>query len=296
MTQVSTRRVNVDLDNHFATSGCISRNRAQRAIQTAMKNLGSGGIVGLLRYDGPDGKDPRWSEFVKNVPYDKVSTGNGVYIPQADILVLHGQELQTEEGHDVHIIGHLPSDAIPFRTSFDNAMNSADEFGAWKCAAAPCHAKGSETYLSQNPEAVARLDAIEVYSSEAAASFFGRFPHANERALALFRKLRQNSPNLIPMVGTDGHSTQVVGRAHAKIMMPSDYEDSFKGKPVTLLEHLRTGYRAAVFPQDFVMRPARADAYNHALDLIALIGAKRVLGFDPNEKTAPLLERIGLEV
>lgn len=294
MTQALPREVRVDLDNHFATSGYISRRRAQCAIRAARRSLGAGGIVGLLRYDGPDARDPRWDNFVKNVPYDKVSTGNGIYLPEADILVLHGQELQTAEGHDVHIIGHQPSETIPFRTPFGKAMDNADGWGAWKGAAAPCHDKGSEKYLLAHPDVTKRLDAIEVYSSEAEASFFGKFSHANKRALELFEKLRQNNSHLIPMVGTDGHSPRVVGRSYATITMPSDYGIAFKGKPATLLECLRAGYRAAVFPQNFVMRPARADAYNHALDLIALICAKRVLGWDPNETTAPLLERIGV--
>lgn len=174
VAQRQSRIVGASLDNHLRTSSHISKRTANRAVQVAEKRLGPGGIFGVLRYDSPKERDPRWDMFVRNLRCDTINTGNGIYVPELDVLAIHGQEVTTLEGCDVLAIGHSPEQTIKHGEPLMKTALEIREYGAIGIIAAPYHVKGAGKLFEKRPELIRNFHGVQVFSGEAEWSVFGR--------------------------------------------------------------------------------------------------------------------------
>ena len=125
------RQVKSTPHNHLRTSSHITKAVANSAVEVASKRLGRGGIFGVINFNPSDREiDPRWQLFVDNLSYDKISTGNGVYLEEPDILVVRGQEVPTKEGYHVLLIGTTPDQNVQNGMSLDDVLRLGREFKA----------------------------------------------------------------------------------------------------------------------------------------------------------------------
>lgn len=295
-----TRVVRADIDNHGRTTSHFSRKYAKRLVQQASFELMSGGVLGLLDYSAPNQRDPRWTNFMNTVPYDKVDTGNGIYLPEINLLVIHGQEVPTNQGEDVLIVGLPHAVNIPSKSPLEDIIKRADEHKALKIVAAPFHKGGLGKRLLREPYLLQYFDGVETFSGEAAAGLLGRFPHANDRALNFFETHYKNWEHLFEVIGSDGHSITETGQSWQEIPMPSDYI-KFRDNPCAVIDALREGYTSAECsarmqdPYTSQKTPAVWGAWNHVGDILTLILAGKVR-LNSNKHVAPILEKIGITI
>ena len=76
--------------------------------------------------------------------------------------------------------------------------------------------------------------------------------------------------------------------------MPQTYMQ-FRDNPALVVNTLREAIsNISDEVNAFTTRPSKRGAYWHAASLVTLIYAQKLLGWDPNTRTAPFLERFGI--
>ena len=281
--------------NHLRTSSYITEIDANDAVKIASKRLGKGGVLGVINFNPSENEpDQRWSLFFDNLRYDKINTENGVYIPKLDLLAVHGQEVPTKEGYHVLLLGTTVKQNVRNNSSLDDVLTLKDKFGAIAIADHPFHKNGIGNFLKENPEYYNSFDGYEVFNGIALNN--KKYPNANFKASTEFSNIQQNYPNLFPFASDDGHSVYEIGKSYSNIEMPSDYE-VFRNFPEKVVEALKEGYKANKDKNlGHVKKISILEALDHFADLALLIKTKQYLGWDPNTKTAHLLEKIGIRI
>lgn len=290
------RIVKVSLHNHLRTSSYITKETADKAVKIASQRLGKGGILGVINFNpSADEIDPRWNLFVEKLNYDKIDTRNGVYLPELDLLAVRGQEVPTEEGYHVLLVGTTKHQNITNEIKLSEVLIKGKEFEADITADHPFHKHGVGNFLKINPEYYSAFNGYEVYNGICALSF-GKYNRANRKAQDEFDRIKEEYPNLTQRIGDDGHSVYEIGRSYSNILMPNNYT-RFKDSPEDVVEAVQYGY--IINREDALgdmRRASRIGATDHAIDLIVLISAGKALKWHPNNKTAPLLNRLGINI
>ncbi|MDO8508053.1 MAG: hypothetical protein Q7S27_00045 [Nanoarchaeota archaeon] len=282
------RTVNATLHNHLRTSSYITKNTANKAVRKANKRLGPGGILGVINFNpSPNENDPRWNLFVDNLQYDKVNTGNGVYLPQLDILAVRGQEVPTAENYHVLLIGTQNDQNVKNGTPLEEVLKLGNKFGAFIVEDHPFDRHGIGNYASKHSGIYEQFDAIEVFNGIA---------KGNVLAREEFNRIKDEFPKLYEFASDDGHSVYEIGRSYSHIEMPSDYE-IFRSFPERVVQALKDGFSSNRYKGlGHQEKGSIWGRFDHAIDLSILIGAGKILKWDSNTKTAPLLDKIGIKI
>lgn len=290
--------VKSSLHNHLRTSSYITERDVKKSVKTAAKRLRKGGVLGVINFNPSENEtDPRWDLFVRKLRYDCIKTGNGIYLPQAelDLLIVRGQEVPTAEGYHVLLIGTTPEQNVRNGSSLEEVLELKDKFGAIAIADHPFHKHGMGYKLKINPELYSRFEGYEVFNGICELGS-GEFKYANKKAQDEYNTIKEKYPDLAEIVSDDGHSVYETGRSYSNIKMPSDYE-VFRDFPERVVGALKDGYKANREERLGDKRQGSImGALNHAADLAVLIAAGKFLGWHPNNKTAPLLESMGIRV
>jgi hypothetical protein len=288
------RQVKAALHNHLRTSSFITPAYSNKSIRNAEQRLGKGGIFGVINFDPSATEvDPRWHLFVDGLRFDNVLTGNGVYIPEKDILAVRGQEVHTAEGVHILLIGTTLDQRVPNGSTIEQTLDLADEFGAIKVADHPYHKHGIGKILEECKELRERFDGYEAHN--AIAVDFGSYKDANEKARLFFEEVRSRDSPWFHLISDDGHSIFELGKSWQTITMPENY-GQFRDSPAALNAVLREGLvnGTKIFLPYYSTETKLGFSY-HAVSLAILIGARK-LGLDPNRQTAPLLDKIGIKI
>ncbi len=282
--------------NHLRTTDYITEDDANSAVTIANERLGAGGVFGVINFNpSPNELDYRWRNFVKNLRnYDIIHTKNGIYIEERDILVVKGQEVPTKEGYHVLLIGTCEDQNVTNNSSLDDVLDEGDKFGAIKVADHPFHKNGIGDFLYTHRDYISRFDSIETGNGIAING--AGFKDANEKASNFYHAVFKEYLDLTESVSDDGHSIHELGRNYSNIAMPENYT-LFKDSPEKVVNALKDGYLANRYQNlGHKLRTTKIGAINHFLDLAFLKRAQKVLGWDPNRKTAPFLQRLGIKI
>ncbi len=271
----------------------------QRSLAKSKERLGKGGILGVINFNPSKTEmDQRWSPFREHVQekYDSISTGNGLYLPASDLLVVKGQEVPTAEGYHVLLLGTQEDQNIQNHSPLEKVLTEGKAFGALIVADHPFHKAGIGHYLQQRPEVYLQFHGYEIFNRTASLNI-PRYTKANQKAKEEFPKAQKVNPALFAFKSTDGHSPAEAGLCYTVIEMPDKYAE-FRDAPEKVVKELKKGYIASTFlefPSETT--PGYWGAINHLfIDLPILIAARKFLGWDPNKKTAPFLEKFRVKI
>jgi hypothetical protein len=297
------RTIKSDPHHHLRTSGHITPDIVQRSLAKAEERLGKGGILGVINFNPSETEmDQRWDLFRKHVQekYNSISTGNGLYLPAPDLLIIRGQEIPTQEGYHILLLGTQEDQNITNHSSLEKVLTEGRAFGALIIADHPFHKAGIGPYLQQHPEEYKRFDGYEVFNRTASLPLPG-YAQANQKALKEFQEvqIKHMHPTLFAFESTDGHSPSEVGRTYMTIEMSENYE-TYRDAPEKVIKEMREGYvLSTTFWREFKTHanPGYLGAIKHLfIDLPILIAARKFLGLDPNKQTAPFLEKFGINI
>ena len=215
-------KVKADLHNHLRTSGSCNDNYFNRTIDAAAERLGSGAIIGLTNFS-----ENRYEEFAGLKGYERISVGengNGIYIPEKDVLVVKAQEVSTKQGH-ILVIGLGKDVRLKKNRDLADTIKEATCKEGVIVAAHPFHLYGTGKYLEKNPQLLKSIDAIEVHNGEAGLDLF--FSGANRKAQEFYEKMKKDYPNLGALAASDGHSIYELGSSWTEIDAPEMNKENF---------------------------------------------------------------------
>ena len=252
-----SRKVNADLHNHLRTWTWTGKKDFDRAVKAAFKRLGSGGVLGITNF-----ADTRYELYTRQPRrHFGDNKGNAIHViePERDLLVVKGQEVQTNQGH-LLILGlmqdvHLRSSR---RVTLEDALSEAEDNNGIIIADHPFYFEGVGSYLQRNPRILERIDALELNGS--AIWIPGKTPrHTNQKLLEFYLDITEDFPHLGVIANSDGHSFWEIGKSYSKIraLNPSNAD--------SITSSLRAGIRACTPEiEDITLRPSMAGAYLHA--------------------------------
>ncbi len=232
-----TEIIRADLHQHLRTSSRFREGDFDRAVNVAYKRLGQGGVLGLVNFD-----DHRYEDFIGLRGYDREDIGNAVYVPERDILVVKGQEIQTVEGH--LLVLAIPKN-VHLRSgrniTLEYALKEKNERNGIGVLVHGWYWEGAGPYLMKHPELIEEpygIDAIEVENGGANLWLPFLTPRkANKKAQEYFLELRKENPHLGALASGDGHSFYEIGFVYTEI--PRPVAESSETLSTTLKEGVR---------------------------------------------------------
>ncbi len=255
-------------------------------IDRSYRRLGDGGILGITNFH-----DERYEQFVQRPGYERQNLGNAVYIPEKDMLIVKGQTIPTKEG-PLCAIGIASHKHIPEHASLEETIKIIQEQNGIIIVPGPYRPYGLGAFLENHPRYLKSCDAIEVFNGQGTLWIPGPLPrHANERALTLYKRMKQVYPNLGAITASNGSSLRELGRNNTSMKMPEHYSEFQTSEDVTA--GLRRAIRGSA--------PERAEHYSAWwMELVHYLTVKldhnplsyRINGV-PNAHLDPLFERKG---
>lgn len=200
-------KIRVDLHNHLSTFSY--KGVFNKVINKASRELGSGGVLGVLdSYNMKGDYDPRYERFSELPGYERTNLGNAIYVPEKNLLVVHGQEAETRQGH-ILIFG-LPGDRQIKHNHLEDVMEESVEENAILILDHPFFLGTSLPYLRKRPSLFQLLDGFEVQNGEACLPIPPYF-FANQRAKRFYDLFIKPSYYIGAMSFSDGHSIAEIG-------------------------------------------------------------------------------------
>lgn len=254
--------VKADLHNHLRTTSSFKDADFNKAIDKIRKRLGVGGVLGLINF-----ADDRYEDLISRPGYERQNIGNAVYVPEKDVLIVKGQEIPTQQGH-LLVLGIEQNKHMISGRSLKDTLKEAKDNNGTIIADHPFYIDGIGGYLSEHPELMKDIDALEVINGEAHFGVpFTRIPFgANQKAIDFYRDIRTSQEHLGAIASSDGHSFYEIGRAYTHISRP-DIQNSIK-----LADSLRKSVREASYLTSQTNKLAGViGAIDHVIDLIAIV-------------------------
>lgn len=207
-------KVRADLHNHLRTFSTMKNFNGY--IDCTLNFLGKGGILGVVNFS-----DARYEEFVSLKGYERVKVGNGnaYYVPKKDILIVKGQEIETDDGH-LLAIGIPCEKHISDHRSIEDTIKETKDFGGLTIIDHPFYLDGILNE-SENFKFLREVDAMEIWNGSANLYIKGKTPKdSNKIALESFKKLKKDLPNLGVLVSSDGHTMSEIGSSYMLVDKP----------------------------------------------------------------------------
>lgn len=214
-----SHKIKADIHNHFRTISYIPEGFFNKATKIIRKNLGQGGLVGLVNY-----QCNRFEQFSESLGEERIKIGteknfNALYIPNKDITIIKGQEIPTKEG-DLLVYGISANDFLKSGRSLqDTAKDAKEKYNAF--VVAQTGVQGTIEAIKNNPKLLMYVDAIEIWNGGANFPIPGKNPlDANKKAEQLYFELKKQN-NLGSVVTSDGHSLHEIGSSYNLISRPN---------------------------------------------------------------------------
>jgi hypothetical protein len=245
--------VKADLHNHIFTGDGHDNPQMKgllnKIANKAAKKLGPGGIVGIIDFSGN-----RWKHLLKSKGYDIIYLGNNknaIYIPEKDIILVHGQEVPTKQGH-LLVLGTEYGHQIKEHQTIEKTLEEVIKKGN---IAIPTHMDnfyGLGKYLRKKPSLLKKIDALEIHNREAIGT--------NWKTKAFYKKIIEQFPHLGALSSSDGHSIFEIGSGWTEIIPPK--------KDKYFVESLRTSIRKTNLDTPKKTGISIAGAIKHGAELV----------------------------
>ncbi len=157
-------RIKADLHNHLRSGSYMPNGIFNKVIDKVERRLGAGGMIGLINLE-----DKRYEEFSQLKGYERQDFGNAVYIPEKDIVIVKGQEVQTSDGH-LLVLGLMKDFRIKAGRTLEDTIKEARDNNGILIANEPFGKDGIGPALRNKPSYINKLDAIEVHNGESNAN------------------------------------------------------------------------------------------------------------------------------
>lgn len=264
--------VRTDLHNHLSTYS--SRIPSfDKTVDVASEKLQAGGVLGVVNF-----ADRRYEDFVSQAGYDRYDKGNAVYVPQKDLLIVKGQEVQTDKGH-ILVLG-LPKDKhlkFGFMHRLKDALKEAKDEGGVIIADHPFYCHGIGPYLNAHSDLLAYyFDGIETHNGAAVTFLPGTKSFDANKAAQNFFQTHGKLSNLGYLVSSDGHSLFEIGSSY-KMMPNFDIENE-----ETIRDSIRKGVNYIPEMSFDRVHKSRLGSFGHIGALAFAVGLSK-FGLDANK-------------
>lgn len=258
-------KIKADLHNHFSTFENIG-NVFNQAINIAQKNLGNGGMFGVI--NAQDKRIGRYETFLRQGGSKIEDLENAFYVPSKKIYVVKGQEVFTQGGH-ILVLGLNHGKKLQDYRTLEDSLKEAKDNNGIIIADHPFFLDG--IFTKQSPEeSLVSLDGIEVHNGEVWLPHPRYYP-ANKKAQEFYNKIK-NDYDIGAISTSDGHSVREIGMNYTLLEKP-DFSS-----PENLVSSLRKSIREH---KDF-SKDKQTNAYlrtlNHSVKVLGLRIASK-LGF-----------------
>lgn len=220
---MKTRLVKADCHNHLRTGADLSSLGFNKVIDITKERGGPGAILGIVNFD-----DRHYEQFAQKPGYERIDLGNGLYIPEKDVLVVKGEEIATNQGH-LLVLGLIKNEHPEHGKDLEETIIDLLPTGAVIIADHPfsCYGIGKKLNeirdikgVIQHSGYLSKIDGIEVHNGEASLSLT-----ANSMAKEFYKLMGHWFPNLGAVIDSDGHSLREMFTSYTSIEMPEDYRE-----------------------------------------------------------------------
>jgi hypothetical protein len=274
---VKMREIRADLHTHFGHTADRAREYGfDRIVEHASEKLGEGGILGIADFFGNYGTHFHYGEFaqLESDKYEKVDLGNGIYVPQKDLLVVRGEEIAvSHEGEECHLLvfgsDELGVPSVEVGTDVLAAVRGLD-FNRVSVLDHPFFAHGALAKIGvtrvKTHNLLAEIDGIEVFNGMAAL-----FPGANKKAEIVYVGKDEHYYTFGGIISSDAHSLEDMGSSYSILRTGMDYSGLERPSEVTwgLRKAIRSiGETSVGIPPEGKRTPLIRSASKHALEVI----------------------------
>lgn len=220
---MKTRLVKADWHNHLRTGADLSSLNFNEIIDLSKERGGPGAILGIVNFD-----DKHYEQFAEKPGYERIDLGNGLYIPEKDVLAVKGEEVATNQGHLI-ILGLRKNEHPEHGRDLEETIINTLPTGAVIIADHPFCGYGIGKKLNEIREIrgiiqhsgyLSKIDGIEVHNGEASLSLT-----ANKRAKEFYEVMSHWFPELGAVISSDGHSLREMFTSYTTVEMPEDYNE-----------------------------------------------------------------------
>ncbi len=254
--------VKADLHNHLRKRGRILEGDFDKVVDIAYRKLGEGAILGVVNFSDEIG---RYERLTSLEGYEREGLGdrnNGFYVPEKDVYIVKGQEVQTREGH-LLVIGIGAGKHLKEGRGLEDTIKETRDQNGIIVVPHPFSIHGLGNYLERNPELLEQIDAIEIHNGEASFGLpFGPLPlGANKKAREFYARIKPDFPNLGAISSSDGHSLSELGSSWTELpeMQRIDNEN--------FVNSLRESIRKTNLETPRKMKSSIFGAITHIIDL-----------------------------
>lgn len=212
-------KVRADLHNHLRT---FSKMKKFNSYVDHVRNvLGDGGLLGVVNFS-----DARYEEFVSLKGYERIKIGNGnaFHVPEKNIYLVKGQEIETKSGH-LLALGIPFGEHLPDHNSLEDTLNEIKSLNGLSIMDHPFYLNGVLRDVD-NLKFVNQVDGIEIWNGSANLYIPGKTPfNSNNASMDAFPLLKNDFPHLGAIVSSDGHTKSEIGSSYMIIDKP-DFSSS----------------------------------------------------------------------
>jgi len=254
-------KIKADLHTHFSTLGDIGDNIFDKAINTAQKNLGIGGIFAAVNGQNVEKDLGRYENFLKQCGRTKVvDLDNAFYVSGKNIYVVKGQEVFTQGGH-ILILGLNYGKNLKDYKTLEDSLKEARDYNGIIIADHPWFIDGIFKKGNFKSKVISQLDGVEVHNGEAWIPIPG---NSNKKAQEYYNDLIKEHLNIGAISASDGHSVREIGSSYSVLEQP-DFSS-----PEKLIETLRKSIREHKDWKDDKQTNSYWGGINHAFKLAPL--------------------------
>jgi len=270
----------VDLHNHWGEYAETVRDIGfDGVVHQVNDSLGERGVFGVTDFFGVGESFLHYGVF-SNLPQKKLERrdlGNAIYVPEKDILVVRGEEIQVEYlGKELHLLvlgNPNPGSSITVGIGLFDALDWIRKLGYVTVIDHPFFTHGILKSISRKDGKLLdyilnNVDAIEVHNGSAIS------PGANRKAQDFYVKMRDRFPNLGGLISSDAHSLEEIATSFTYLGIREGFEDL--KTPGDVIDMLRFAIRSSKNPTG----PRKTNykgAIRHAVNLVKEQGIKKVV-------------------
>ena len=198
------------LHEHLQTSSKLDDFSFNYAINLAKERLGLECAFGVIDFN-----DKRYHSFINLLGYEREFIGEDKralrvlnLLDNLNIIVVHGEEVPTRQGH-VLVMGLGSEQHLKHNRTIEDTIKEAKDLNhnAVIIADHPFYIEGLGPYLREKRELIHEFDALELNGEASFGIPKSPLPYgSNKETLEFYMEIKNNFPNLGLISSQDGHS------------------------------------------------------------------------------------------